>query len=508
MNKTYTINVSGFVFNIDDDAYQELRRYLDEVKKHFSNNEDSHEILSDIESRIAEIFSERINSSKQVINLSDVNEVIGILGKASDFESEEEQETDREEDKSYSKQNKYAYNKRKLYRDVDDNVIGGVAKGLSYFFGIDVTLIRIVFLMLIVTGTAGFWIYVILWAIIPEAKTSIQKMEMKGEPINLSNLEKNIREEFKNVSETLKNKKISDKINFLFDKLVKLAVGFVNVVWSASKYILGSVFILIGVVLLSILVSFFIFDQHIFSFSEDIWINMPIHEIIPLIAGAEHGQYLLVTLLALIAIPLISLLFTGIRILLDIKTNTKAFNLLLVIFWIFALITFVMSAANIAKEFQHRKGKAEEISFNQKLYIKINDNQMHSDSIFFADYDEKVVLSKQHIQIQPIIRYKASKDSTFKVRIIKKAFGMTKKQALNKVDKIDFNYSTKGDTLYIDRYSNTPKLYRGEHIVIQIFKPEDRHIESNLNYIFDDVRCYKNAKGRCWEDDEQWEDWD
>ena len=199
MKKTSTINLSGIVFHIDDEAFDRLRAYLDSIEKHFSNGEESREILSDIEARIAEIFRTRINNNKQVIILKDVEEMISIMGKPEDFG-----DPDTENEEKSGKQYNSGIKNKRMYRDTDNRILGGVCSGMGAYFQIDPNIIRGLFIVAFLIFLSGLFLYVILWIVIPEAKTTAQKLEMQGESVNISNIGKKVKDEFENVKENVK----------------------------------------------------------------------------------------------------------------------------------------------------------------------------------------------------------------------------------------------------------------------------------------------------------------
>lgn len=196
MNKTLTINIAGSVFHIDENAYQKLDQYLKAIKRSFPKEEQD-EIIHDIEIRIAELFSENITDENQVVTLNDVDRVISIMGKPEDYILDEETTT--------SNNTQYIYNtSKKLYRDGDRAMVGGVLAGLGHYFKIDTVWMRIIFMILVLFYGTGVLLYLILWIIVPEAKTTSQILEMQREPINISTIEKKVKE---NVSY------VTDKIN-------------------------------------------------------------------------------------------------------------------------------------------------------------------------------------------------------------------------------------------------------------------------------------------------------
>ena len=198
MRKTVTVNIAGMVFYIDDDAYAVLSDYLSSVRSEFRSMEGGDEIYEDIESRIAELFNEKLKNNRQVISLRDVEEVIGTLGQPGDFS---------ETVSGSYPTGSYSRNKR-LYRDPDNRMIAGVCSGLAAYWRVDPSIVRLIFVILAIFGMFGILIYLVLWIILPEAHTVAQKLEMRGEPVNLSNIGAFFRDEFENVKRSFsKNKK-------------------------------------------------------------------------------------------------------------------------------------------------------------------------------------------------------------------------------------------------------------------------------------------------------------
>jgi len=263
MKKNISINISGIIFHIEEDAYEKLRDYLDSINKYFSSFDDSMEIIADIESRIAEIFLAKLNENKQVINQEDIEELITTMGSIKDFQAVEdplESDSDfQEQDDSGWKETGTTGRKlyrdeqrkllggvlagiahyfkvdplwirllfillfigsygtmalvyavmwivvpgsfelpenkklKKMYRNPEGKVIGGVASGISTYFGVDVAVVRLLFVILTIAGGTGLIAYVILWIILPEASSITDKVKMQGEPVTLSNIESNIK---------------------------------------------------------------------------------------------------------------------------------------------------------------------------------------------------------------------------------------------------------------------------------------------------------------------------
>ncbi len=199
MKQTRTANIAGINFYLDEDAYQTLDNYLKELRKHFKNQEGAAEIISDIENRIAELFQQKIKNPQTVITLEEVNEIIAILGKPGDFDNE-----DSEESTTTGKKHKT----KRLYRDMDDRILGGVCSGLGAYLNLDQVIVRIIFIVATLSGIS-ILVYLAMWIIIPPALTTAEKLEMQGDPVNIDNIEKTIRKEMDH---------LKDKLNDLSEK--------------------------------------------------------------------------------------------------------------------------------------------------------------------------------------------------------------------------------------------------------------------------------------------------
>jgi len=202
MKKTIRIHISGYIFNIDEDAYQILKIWLDSILQKYKGEEGGDEIFNDIEMRVAELFEEKVGN-EGVVTIETVNEIISIMGKPEDFEPEEELQ--KKEAPTFSK--KKTRKQKRLYRDEDNQIIAGVCGGLGNYFGVDPVIFRLLFIAAVIVGGFGTIPYIVLWIAIPKAVTVSQKLEMKGEPVTVSNIEKAIKEEIEYVKNNLFKKK-------------------------------------------------------------------------------------------------------------------------------------------------------------------------------------------------------------------------------------------------------------------------------------------------------------
>lgn len=195
MKTTVSVNIGGLAFYIDEDAYEMLKNYMRKIELQYAKEEGFEEIIADIEARVADLFRERVNDYKQSVTHNDVVEVIGIMGDPEDFENE----------KSDARTAVISVGRgSRMYRDVDRRIIGGVCAGLAAYWHLDVVLMRVLFVVFAFAGGASLIIYPILWIVMPAALTTAQKLDMKGEPVNVDNIKKTVRDEFEKVKQNFK----------------------------------------------------------------------------------------------------------------------------------------------------------------------------------------------------------------------------------------------------------------------------------------------------------------
>lgn len=185
MKKTLNVAIGGCSFTIDDDAYKALEEYLDSFKAGLDNSSSSNEVMDELEMRIADLLKEKIGR-REVIDLSMVNAVLNQIGPISTRTVRSEESTSQQNEQQYRPGNQETV--RKFYRDAEGKKIAGVCSGLALYLNIDVTLVRIIFLVAFLCGSAGFWIYIVLWIVAPEARTAAEKCELRGIPATAENI--------------------------------------------------------------------------------------------------------------------------------------------------------------------------------------------------------------------------------------------------------------------------------------------------------------------------------
>jgi len=357
MKKTVTINISGIIFHIDDDAYERLSRYLNSIKHHFSKIQGKDEIVTDIETRIAELLQAKIKENKQVITIEDIGEIISLMGQPAEMDEDNEHESE-----SYQHSSSY-YQPKRLYRDPDNKTIGGVASGLAAYFNIDPVWVKVLFIITLFAGGTGVLAYIILWIVVPEAVTTAEKLEMRGEPVNISNIERSIRDEFDGIkgrmnefaseaSETFKKKRpgaktfINDLIN-LIGTIIGYFFKFIVVMVGLILMLSGFAFIIIMLISITGLYSFSFFEHgELISFSIPVFLQM--------IFTSHFITFLSITSVALLfGIPVIMMIYLGFRLMLGDRVKVRYFGTTALAFWLVGLVLAAYVAVNTGRDFRH-----------------------------------------------------------------------------------------------------------------------------------------------------------
>lgn len=258
MKKTVTINLAKTVYNIDEDAYIQLQEYFEKLKSHFQHLKDAEEILEDIESRVAELFNERLRYGMQVIGIKDVEEIIGIMGNPTDFEeaSSENEQMNTEESFVDSNSNATSNDKKKkrLYRDTETGYIGGVCSGLSQYADIDIVYVRLIFILMLFIKI-GFPIYIIGWLIIPRAKTTAQKLEMQGIEPTIDNIKQHIQENLEKLADKTEKELKSERTKNFIQQVGESVVNLIQTAAKVLMALIGGFFGCLGVIILLSLIA-------------------------------------------------------------------------------------------------------------------------------------------------------------------------------------------------------------------------------------------------------------
>ncbi len=500
MNKTVNINLANTFFHIDEEAYHKLRRYLEAIRRSFSGTSGSDEIIADIESRIAELFTEKMEHERQVITQKEVDEVINVMGQPEDYMVDE----DIFEDEPKAKASTTASRVKKLYRDTDEKYIGGVCSGLEHYLGFDALWIRLIFLLLGVFSGFGIIAYILLWILVPEAATTSQKLDMRGEPINISNIERKVKEGFDDVADRVKNvdyEKVGNKVKSssktFFDTIGDVFMFLFKVF---GKFI-GILLIIIGA---TTLIGLFVG-----LFSVGVLDLGPLNEFenfgIIQTGGAPVWAISLLMFLA-VGIPFFFLMYLGLKILVtNLKSIGNIAKYTLLGIWLISLgiiIALGLKEAashaftgtmtiNESMEADHdtlliKMRSADNIDLENRLSIN-GMKLVYDESGNALFYDKDVIFD-----------IRQSKDSMVRLKIKKDADGASFDEARERAGKIDYGYSFSGNEIILNDYLTTPKEHkaRDQQIRSTLYIPEDTYV------LFD--RSAKGNVGRSTKNDKDY----
>lgn len=385
MKKTISITINNAVFQINEDAYNVLEEYLNSINKHYGKSKEGQEILTDIEASIAEKFSSKTNSRKKFINIKDVEEIISLMGTVEEFSQDDEGK-----DGFASEPEERSELRRSIYRDPDNQIIAGVCSGIAAYFDVDPVYIRLVFVALLFINGIGFLLYIILWIVIPEAKTNIQKLEMRGKDINLEKIEQVVKEKAQQVKEEgqqaltrLKGKQ--GTLNKILYFPIKLAEDIFSFIGKFFKALVPTISIIIGVCLgfgilisilaLSVAVAVLMFNVDLSYFVSDV-------ELVKFVGS--YTYYIgLASAYIVVLVPLLFVLTLGFMMIRRKNMFAGLASSVLLSIWFLAIVTLsvaVIDMAPVIKEEVVRINQEELVEKNydfkdfNKLYIGANIN--------------------------------------------------------------------------------------------------------------------------------------
>jgi phage shock protein PspC (stress-responsive transcriptional regulator) len=487
MNKTVSVNLNGLLFNIEEMGYERLLRYLNKIKIYFENSTGSDEIINDIEGRIAELFQERLADGRQVITEKDVDEVMGIMGKPEDFASEFDEESQPNYESNYESGNK------KLFRDPDDSILGGVCSGIAYYFGVERVVLRLIFALAFVFAGSGLLLYIILWIVMPVAKTTADKLRMKGEPVNVGNIERRFKEDLKKMGkavedvakeaeEKFKKAKAGDKISGFVSDLIEGVGKFIKVVFNVIGKFIGLIFLMLGLGLFFGAITFAFGSGFIFSGGNEI---IPLKSLInALFASSWQSNIFYYGLLLLIISPLIALILAGLRLLIFPKLQMKVPSAINGALFITGIVLTSISVMILISDF-NSKGKVIEayalqtvtsdtlnvdMASEQKINLskKINLGRYE----FYYNDDEQFVYGKARINI-----YQSSAENV-QLKVEKTSRGSSKEEALNITDDMNFLVEqNEAQIIFNPHFTLKPDgKWRGQQIHFNLYIPTGKFL--------------------------------
>ncbi len=574
MKQVININFHGRVVPIEVTAFEILKQYTESLNRHFAAEEGKEEIINDIESRIGELFQERLKEGATCITDEDVEAVIRSMGRPEDFDTEEPasreekseqphsgekfQETARPH-RLYRNENEKVFGgvcsgiadylnidvvivrvifvvlgisvgfgvitylilwlavpstastiigatRKKLYRDPDDKIIGGVCRGLSHYFGINVWIPRLLFLIPLLSfvsrwsnddndfnfvkfsfSPGALIIYIILWLVLPEASSTAEKLEMKGEKVDLNSIKNSVVEEMKGVQK--RADKISREASQFARERSQTFTAEVNAAARRSTRTLGDIIIMLikivaytilGIIAFSLVVALFGFGIAAVGL-------FPVKDFV--LTDGWQNVFAWGTLIFFIIIPIIGIITWLIRRLARIRTHRKMMRLTFLGFWFLGLVCFISLITSVARDFRSSSTLGEEdiylsnpgVSklelttenltqrFSRKNWLRFEPFEAFSeDTAYVGNYD---------LHIFP------SETDSFRVTMVKVSNGYNRNTADKLASMISFNMQQMDSVLLMDRSLaiNKNDKFRNQHVIINVYVPVGKQIRIHKN---------------------------
>ncbi|TDO77582.1 phage shock protein C (PspC) family protein [Flavobacterium chryseum] len=515
MNKTVNINLGGMFFHIDEDAYLKLTRYFDAIKRSLNNSSGQDEIIKDIEMRVSELLTEKQKSEKHVVGLKDVDEVIVVMGQPEDYIIEDEDRPKQSFNDNGTRKHK------KLYRDKEKGMIGGVATGLGHYFGIDAVWIKIIFLVFVFAGFGtGILAYFVLWVVTPEAVTTSEKLEMTGEPVTISNIEKKVREELDSLSDRFKNADydaMGNQVKSGAERISSSFGDFVMTVFKIFAKFLGVILIMSGIsVFIMLLIG-------VFTLGTNVFVDFPWQNFVDAGNFTDYPIWSFgLLMLFAVGIPFFFLTLLGFKLLSpDLKSIGNIAKYTLLAIWIIAVAIAISIGIKQATEISYDNKTVEKkeigISKNDTLYVKFRYNDYYAKDLdhhrefeFVQDSANTQLIYSNDVHLHVLY----TDEANAYLQIEKSARGNSFTNAKQRAEKINYKFQINGNHLVLDNYflTDVKNKFRGQEVDVylylpqgQLFKPDasvqdyddseddffNLHFSGNYNYKVDGskIKC-------------------
>ena len=528
MKKTVTANIAGTVFHIEEDAYDQMQRYLAGIRANFSGSAGAEEIMGDIESRIAELFTERL-TGRNVVTIDDVRHVESVMGRPEDFAGEGSTGVP-PVGGAIPGTSGNATGRKRFMRDPDDKWLGGVLGGLGSFIGVDPLWLRIGMIVLVMASVGSLIpIYILLWILVPKAETAADRLMMRGEPVTVENIKRVVEEgaeKFKQGGERWA-KEAQDLGKEWGPRAQSWGQGASHYAGRAASNAGSVVRKLIGIVLLVVAFGLFLsLITGLIGGSVSLWSlatwnsdSMSMLDLGGMIFNSRsHALWLAIGVFVLMAVPVIALFLAGFRLLLDTRAP-KWLGWTLAGLWFSALVPTVLAGANAATDFRRQNTLRSEFPLNQPmgnlLYLDgLPANGIKGDwSVGFDNGEVDVDLDGIYVENGTVyggwadLDVATSPDSLYHLIVVRDARAHNSKEALARAERIAYDCRQEGDVLLISpviRFSTEDKLRAQDvHFTLQVpvggsvfFRPGSKHIIYDVDNVTNTLDS--DMIGRSW----------
>lgn len=496
MNKTININLGGTFFHIDENAYSQLRSYLEAVRAALSPEDSIAEIMDDIEARIAELFNESMSHKDQVITLERVQEVIEIMGQPEAF--------DPDRDESEQSSQSQIKTPRQLFRDQENKYLGGVASGLGHYLGIDCVWVRLIWLLLFFFSSGTFFmIYILFWILVPAAKSTSDKLKMKGEPINISNIEKRVKEGYDKFSDDVKSVdygKYGNQVKRGSNRIVGIIGGVLKAALTVLIKLLGILMLVFSATTLLGL-AFGLFSAGSLEF----WGQADLIQYYQAVSVASIPFWALITIVFLaVGLPFVVLFIVGLKLLIpNLKSMGWTPKILIFALWIASILALIFfgakhaSFSSVTGQFQREiplptsKNDSITLTMNQRL-LSGRSSERDDDFKIKMDAENNPIIVTNNVRL--IVR-STQKEEGF-IKIDSYADGASLDEAQDKAMQINYQIQYTDDVLELDPFLTTDleHKYRDQHVEVIVYLPTGSVLwaDHNTHSYHQNTRAYND----------------
>lgn len=512
MKKTVKANIGGFSYNIDEDAFNILSSYLNELRIRLGNGTDAAETLKDIEERISELLSSKLAQS-EVVSIEMVNDVIAQLGNPDEISGNISDTTRPQERKT----------PKRLYRNPEGSIIAGVCSGLAEYFSVDPIVIRLIFIILLFLKGFGLILYLVLWVATPKALTPKQKLEMKGEPVTLSNIEKSITEELNMVANNIKKadpKNFIEKFMSFIGQIAYWILKALLIVFKVFAIAIGIIIITTMLFVFLVLIGVLFFGSVVFSWFSPEISGFSIGEFITSMFDISSSIWVTVPIFLILAIPVIALIYAGFRIIFRFKARDGIIGIVAAIVWVAAVVTLAITVFLQARSLTIRENVTETINLteqivpaNKTIVLKTLGNNVDTSTLssdlkyVFFDLTLTTKNGVNSISGKPEFVIEKSKDDLTTLTVVKNARGASKILAKQTASEIIYKYTIQDSIIILDPIFTLPEntKWKNQDITLLLNLPEGKSIYLDSSLI--DLLDYNQPFSNYWPDEMVGKSW-
>jgi len=509
MNRTITSNIAGTVFHIDEDAFRKLEQYLSDIRSFYAGQEGEDDIVSGIEERIGEIFNGKVKGGQSIITMNDVDAVIAVMGRPEAFEGEDDAEP------KASAASKSKGSSKRLFRDPDSRVLGGVCSGVSHYLGIhDPVWFRLAFLLTFIFAGTGLLLYIILWIVIPSAKTPSEKLEMKGENVTVDNISRTVNAELEGLRQKWDSTSVgkSGIVRQISDVVIKVVSFIAQVIIALARFLakfIGLLLLLVGAVTFIALAGVALGLPMVINIgSEGVVTADTMQGLLSNIAGGTwNAAFASIAFILLIGVPFLAIAFLGARLLFNIKRGNRAVGITLAALWTLGWIIAPIMGAIIAKDFSGLGERTEQVDMEfasgtdeRPIVLALNhelgeDEPTEEGEVFGMGL--LFVNGKTSIYGKPQLDIVKATGEKVELVMVRSARGESQRAAAERANAIDYGFISNDTALLFNSYFAIPDAdrWRNQDVKLELRIPVGKTIllTEEMERIIYDIKNVTNT---------------